>query len=150
MTRKHRGKDTGKRLGLFGMTGSELFMMTSPNGTIFGVTGSLRGNPPVTGEFPSQRPVTRSFDVFLNLRLNKRLSKQSRRRWFETPSRSLRRHCNMTWSSVFLHIFGLTKCFKGSPLRAVINTIINFTHSYTEFNFRNFIVHIGSFFSSRY
>ena len=35
------------------------------------------GNSPVTGEFPSQRPVTRSFDVFFDLRLNKR-SKQSR------------------------------------------------------------------------
>ena len=34
------------------------------------------GNSPVTGEFPSQRPVTRSFDVFFKLRLNKRLSKQ--------------------------------------------------------------------------
>ena len=32
------------------------------------------GNSPVTGEFPSQRPVTRSFDVFFDLRLNKRLS----------------------------------------------------------------------------
>ena len=28
------------------------------------------GNSPVTGEFPSQRPVTRSFDVFFDLRLN--------------------------------------------------------------------------------
>ena len=37
------------------------------------------GNSPVTGEFPSQRPVTRSFDIFFDLRLNKRLSKQSRR-----------------------------------------------------------------------
>ena len=36
------------------------------------------GNSPVTGEFPAQRPVTRSFDVFFDLRLNKRLSKQSR------------------------------------------------------------------------
>ena len=34
------------------------------------------GNSPVTGEFPSQRPVTRSFDAFFHLRLNKRLSKQ--------------------------------------------------------------------------
>ena len=33
------------------------------------------GNSPVTGEFPAQRPVTRSFDVFFDLRLNKRLSK---------------------------------------------------------------------------
>ena len=36
------------------------------------------GNSVVTGEFPSQRPVTQSFDVFFDLRLNKRLSKQSR------------------------------------------------------------------------
>ena len=30
------------------------------------------GNPPVTGGFPSQSPVTQSFDVFFDLRLNKR------------------------------------------------------------------------------
>ena len=52
------------------------------------------GNSPVTGEFPSQRPETRSFDVFLDLRLDKLLSKQSRRRWFVTPSHSLWRHFN--------------------------------------------------------
>ena len=52
------------------------------------------GNSPVTGEFPSQRLVTRNVDVFLDLRLIKRLSKPSRRRWFEMPSRSLWRHCN--------------------------------------------------------
>ena len=52
------------------------------------------GNSPVTGEFPSQRPVTRRFVVFFNLRLNKRLRKQSWGWWFETPSRSLWRHCN--------------------------------------------------------
>ena len=33
-------------------------------------------NSPVTGEFPSQKPVTRSFGVFFNLHLHKRLSKQ--------------------------------------------------------------------------
>ena len=51
------------------------------------------GNPPGTGGFPWQRPVTRSFDVFFDLRLNKRLSTQSRPRWFQTPSGSLWRHC---------------------------------------------------------
>ena len=35
------------------------------------------GNLPVTGEFPAQRPVTRSFDVFFDLRLIKQLSKQT-------------------------------------------------------------------------
>ena len=48
----------------------------------------------VTGEFPAQRPVTRRFDVFFDLRLNKRLSKQWWGRWFETPSHPLWPHCN--------------------------------------------------------
>ena len=54
------------------------------------------GNSPVTGEFPSQRLVMRNFDIFFDLRLNKRLSKQSWSWWFETPSCPLRRHCNGT------------------------------------------------------
>ena len=49
---------------------------------------------PVTGEFPWQRPVTRSCDVFFDLSLNKWLNKPSRRWWFETTSRPLWRHCN--------------------------------------------------------
>ena len=80
--------------------------MTSSNGNMFRVTGFCvenspvtAGKSPVTGEFPSHRPVTRSFHVFFDLRLNKRLSKQSRRRWFETPSRSLWRHCNVVPNS---------------------------------------------------
>ena len=44
------------------------------------------GNSPVTGKFPAQKPVTRSFDVFFDLRLKKRLSKQLRGWWLETPS----------------------------------------------------------------
>ena len=52
------------------------------------------GNSPVLGEFPAQRPVTRSFDVFFDLRPNKRLSKQSWGWWFETLSRPLWRHRN--------------------------------------------------------
>ena len=52
------------------------------------------GNSPVPDEFPAQRPVTRSFDVFYDLRLNKRLSKQSWGWWFETLSHPLWRHCN--------------------------------------------------------
>ena len=51
------------------------------------------GNSPVVGEIPAQRQVTRSFDVSLDLRLNKRLSKQSRGWWFEAPSPSLSIHC---------------------------------------------------------
>ena len=51
------------------------------------------GNSPVPGEFPAQRPVTRRFDVFFDLRLNKRLRKQLWGWWFETLSRPLWRHC---------------------------------------------------------
>ena len=43
---------------------------------------------------PTQMPVTRSFNVFFDLRLNKQLSKQSWGWWFETPWCSLWRHCN--------------------------------------------------------
>ena len=52
------------------------------------------GNSPVTGEFLAQRPVTQKLWCFFDLRLNKRLSKQSRGWWFETPSCPLWRHRN--------------------------------------------------------
>ena len=71
-----------------------------------------------TGEFPAQRPVTRSFDVFFDLHLNKRLSKQSWGWWFEMPSRSLGRHCNVdtekSGSTVWLQMAflrALKNCF---------------------------------------
>ena len=70
-------------------------VMMTWNGNIFCVAGLCKGNSPVTGEFPLQRL---SFDVFFDL-LNKRLSKPTRRWWFETPSRSLYRHC-------------ITQCFR--------------------------------------
>ena len=68
--------------------------MTSSNGNIFRVTGPLCGEFTGPDEFPTQRPVARSFDVFFDLRLNKRLSKQPWGWWFETPSWSLWRQCN--------------------------------------------------------
>ena len=52
------------------------------------------GNSPVTGEFPTQRSVTRSFEVFFDLLPNKRLSKQWWGWWFETQSCPLWRHCH--------------------------------------------------------
>ena len=55
------------------------------------------GNSSVTGKFATQRPVTRSFDVFFDLPVNKTLSKQSWGGWFETPANSLWRHCNELW-----------------------------------------------------
>ena len=41
------------------------------------------GSAPITGGFPSQRPVKRSFGVFFDLHFNKRLNKPSRHRWFD-------------------------------------------------------------------
>ena len=70
--------------------------MTSSNGNIFRVTGPLCGEFIGPGEFPTQRPVTRSFDVFFDRRLNKRLSKQPRGWWLETLSCSLWRQSNVT------------------------------------------------------
>ena len=81
-------------------------MMTSSNGSIFRVTGPLCGEFTGPGEFPTQRPVTRSFDVLFDLRLNKGLSKQLWGWWFETPSWSLWRECNVyNWSMAVIITF---------------------------------------------
>ena len=59
------------------------------------------GNSLVPGEFPLQKPVMRSFDVFFDVRLNKWLRKQSWGWWFEMLSRPLWCHCNKkapTWT----------------------------------------------------
>ena len=78
-------------------------IMTSSNGNIFRFTGHLCGEfTGHCGEFPAQRLVTRSFDVFFDLRLIKRLNKQSRGWWFETPSRPLWSHCNEILMCIFL------------------------------------------------
>ena len=89
--------------------------MTSSNGNLFHVTGSL------CGEFTGHRPVTRSFDAFFDLRLNKWLSTQSRRWWFEAPPRPLWRQRNQTKTmgyKVFIEDNGLN----------VINLMASFNH----------------------
>ena len=80
-----------------------IHMMTSSNGNIFRVTGHLCGE--FTGDrwIPRTKPVTRSFDIFFDLRLNKRLSKQSWGWWFETLSRLLWSHCN-AWGVCTTHV----------------------------------------------
>ena len=45
--------------------------------TFFALLALCAGNSPATGEFPTQRPVTRNFDVFFDLPLNTRLSGQA-------------------------------------------------------------------------
>ena len=61
--------------------------------TFYVLLAICAGNSPVTDDFPAQRPVTRNFDVFVNLRLNKRLSKELWGWWFETPSHPLWCQC---------------------------------------------------------
>ena len=82
------------KFGLRLIITTHINMMTSSNGNIFRVTGPLCGEFTGPGEFPTQRPVARSFDVFFDLRRNKRLNKQPWGWWFETQSWSLWRHCN--------------------------------------------------------
>ena len=54
--------------------------------TFFALLAICAGNLPVTGEFPAQTPVTRSFDVFFYLRVNKGWVKNR-------EAGDLRRHC---------------------------------------------------------
>ena len=77
-----------------------------------------RVSGPLWGGHRSQMLVTRSFDVFFDLRLNKRLSKQSIYRWFETSLRSLRRHryvminfSHSEWSSPLSYLLIFFTCF---------------------------------------
>ena len=90
--------------------------MTSSNGNIFRVTG------PLCGEFtgPTQRPVTRSFDVFFDLRLNKRLSKHSWGWWFKTLSWSLCRH----FDGMLVHAYILT--YKQTYIHTCMFVVVDF------------------------
>ena len=78
--------------------------MTSSNENIFRLLALCAENSAVTSEFPSQRPVMRSFDDFFYRHLNKPLSKQSRHRWFEMPSRSLWRHWYAYWEYLIFFV----------------------------------------------
>ena len=105
-------------------------MMTSSNGNISALLALCAGNSPVTGEFPSPRPVTGSFDIFFDLRLNKRLRKQSWGWWFETTSRLIWRHrydvClyqqnhQTTWIEMIILQGWVTKVPKWSGLTSII------------------------------
>ena len=98
-----------------------IVIMTSSNGNIFRVTGPLCGEFTGLGEFPTQRPVTRSFDVFFDLCLNKRLSKQSWGWWFETLSWSLWRHSNGTYRKIITYRTPSQSC-QGKSLGGLFET----------------------------
>ena len=85
------------------------------------------------GEFPTQRPVTRSFDVYFDLRPNKRLSKQSWGWWFETQSCPLWRHRNdyfatvhttYDWMCMLMHGGGIGLCDWGRDLPVAVRGLI--------------------------
>ena len=69
------------------------------------------------------RSVTRRFGVLCDVRLNKRLSKHSRRRWFETPSRSLWRHCTFHTSYICYYKYPLLKKYPQSTEMSVYNLV---------------------------
>ena len=109
----------------------QYFMMTSSNGDIFRVTGHLCGNSTVPAEFPAQRPVTRSFDAFFDLRLNKRLSEQWWGWWFETSSRHydvIVMFFVVSWNNILLYYKQMDIGVMHTPIfLRVISTIL---HSY--------------------
>ena len=69
-------------------------------GTFSALLAICAGNSPVTDEFPTQRPVMQSFDVFFDLWLNKQFSKQSWGWWFGMPSHPFWHHSNAVTCSV--------------------------------------------------
>ena len=83
------------------------------------------GKSPVTGKFPPQMPVTRSFDVFFILRSNKWSSKLARGWLLQTPSGPLWRHCNEKWAKLVasVYLFTLTKHSKMVASYNVLNKI---------------------------
>ena len=119
-------------------------------GTFSALLAICAGNSPVTGDFPAHRPVTRSFDVFFDLRLNKGLSKQWRSWWFETPSRPLWRHGNGMPRGMslgyFLHVLGIQSSSRDSfEDRAAVHEISvrlpdlhlscgDLTHAFTKYD----------------
>ena len=67
----------------------------------------------MTCEFPAQRSVTQSFDVFFDLHLNNRLSKQSRRQWFK-----------MSWCSLWCHSYE-SICWGWKKKSSLYNTMMS-------------------------
>ena len=113
---------TSDRMGMITHICFEISMMASSNGNIFRVSGPLCGEFTGHGWIPQPRPVTWSFDVFSDLRLNKPLSKQCWGWWFEMPSCPLWRHCNgcnsyvSDWIIANLQIFNFQPKFRLGPV----------------------------------
>ena len=85
-----------------------------------------RCRSPVTS--PHNGPLTRSFGIFVDLHLNKQLSKQSWGWWFETSSCSVSRHCNV-WRSLGdeMSFSQRAHCWLAVLLRAILIIVLWFT-----------------------
>ena len=104
------------------------FMMTSSNGNIFRVTGPLCGEFTGLRWIPHTKASDANFDVFFYLRLNKRLGKQWQGWRFETLSRPLWRHRNVT-NLTPGHLHRRWRCsqltyISGVPLTYMCNYVI--------------------------
>ena len=115
----------------------QTYMMSSSNGNIFRVTDLLWGESTGQRWFPSQRPVTRSFGVFCDLFLNKRLSKHLRRCWFQTPSPSLWRHCNDFFGKYCKRSAYQFLCFDVSLSADSADRRYTYLLTYESFQYRN-------------
>ena len=100
------------------------------------------GNSPITGEFPTQRPVARSFDGFFDLCLNKWLSKQSWGWWFETLSCALWRHCNDCKYSGIVRIWPSWFVFVGLPVCKISTTMLR-THGDSTNSIKHHVIIIS-------
>ena len=95
------------------------------------------GNSPVAGEFPSQRPVMWSFDVFFDLQVNKQLGKQSWGWWFETPSCSLWRQsfCAFELKFVKLLFVGVIRSIESVVIKLILSLRKSFLPEVTLYKF---------------
>ena len=96
--------------------------------TISALLAIRAGNSPVTGEFTAQRPVTRSFDVFFDLSLNKRSSKHSWGWWFETPPRPLLHHCDALWLNFVVWMWKVILRYLGCSPAVTASGKLQLTH----------------------
>ena len=113
-------------------------MMMSSNGNIFVLLAFCAGNSPVTGEFPAQRSVKQSFEVFFDLHLKQQLSKQWAHLWFETPSCSLWRHCYEGELWFFFFVFFSSNLW---PIFSIASTYTIMYHTWLSYGKTNSTIH---------
>ena len=123
--------------------------MTPSNGNITVSRAICAGNSPVTGDFPAQRPVTHSFDVFFDLRLNERLNNRE-----AGDLRRHRVHYNVTVMKIVLYSMYctyLSYCLSSAvdQLATGQNTAcendITFTPILSQYNGENKVMPSGHF-----